>query len=109
MVWRKEFGLPWKIPQEVLDLVDRGLLEDRSWHNDMGPSFWRDLDRGLSVVLWVNHPQKAKREYVDERFLVQMVDREGGVGYPADIVATDDLGQALRAIDEAAAGVWKAR
>lgn len=102
MGWKQEFGAKYKVPPAFLDLVRRGLFEDRSWRNDTGPSFWRDLPDGTSVVLWVDHPAEENRRGPGTRYFVQAVDPKGGVGWPKDLLATDDAAAAVGAALEAA-------
>ncbi len=37
--WIEEFGIDYAIPAEILGLVERGVLRDRSWGNDAMPQF----------------------------------------------------------------------
>lgn len=102
MGWKEEFGAKYKVPALFLGLVERGLLEDRSWRNDTGPSVWHDLPDGTSVVLWVDHPAKGNRRGPGTRYFVQLVDPEGRRGWPKDVAATDDAAEVVRAVLKAA-------
>lgn len=99
MGWIKEFGRQFRVPKQVSSLVRQGLLYDRSWRNDVAPSFGVNLKGGLIAVLWVDHPSASRREFPEnKRYLVVLEDRQGRRGYPKDVVNTDSLKKALGAV-----------
>ena len=100
MSWETEHGPEWEIPQEILDLVDSGVLEDISWHHDLNPSFSNG-----DLVLSVAKPNPKARHDVGAcgkgckdhhpRYLVY---RNEDGDWAEDVVATDDLTEALPAM-----------
>lgn len=90
-LWLTEFGAQWEVPAALVNDIR---LEDVSWHNDVCPSFaWTGRAHdGDDVRIWVDHPDRMKREYPEHpRYAIQ---RDSGSG-PS--IMTDDLGVALRA------------
>lgn len=71
--WRQEFSEDFNVP-DIISNDSR--LDDMSWHNDTSPSFTMagyDTSDGVlpDIRLWVNHPEKGMREYVEQqRFFV---------------------------------------
>lgn len=66
--WRDEFPADFAVP-DLIAGDDR--LEDVSWHNDVCPSFilkgYDTSDGALpDIRLWVNHPDREQREFVDQ-------------------------------------------
>lgn len=87
--WKKEFGTAYRPPDVILDLIDAGLPEDLSWHNDASPSFGFTNDEGdrPAVRIWVQHPNHRKREHPEVgRFIVDYSDDMGS----EDDFETDD-------------------
>jgi hypothetical protein len=76
--WEKEFGPDWAIPPEIDALVDKGLLEDASWHNDAAPSFWIKDSGGDgetdTLYIFVEHPTEP--EVLKPRFTVVFFNRD---------------------------------
>jgi hypothetical protein len=62
--WQGEFtDFPAEgMPPRVLELVERGTLRDRSWHNDTSPSFDLEPLGWENLVLWVDYPDPTMRE-----------------------------------------------
>ncbi len=65
--WLNQFGPEYAVPAEITST-----LEDTSWGNDAAPSF---TAKGINpdaphAVLWVEHPEPAKRELWQRRFVV---------------------------------------
>lgn len=61
--WEREFDQSFDVPQEIEQLVERGILFDSSWHNDLYPSFGFAKDSDADELrLWVDHPDASKRE-----------------------------------------------
>ena len=51
-------------------------FEDTSWHNDVCPSFERKLKHGVSVRVWVDHPNPKEREEdstLNHRFAIDLL------------------------------------
>jgi len=92
-LWVKEFGIDYAVPAEILKRTD---LEDMSWHNDVAPSFGREIN-GQPLRIWVEHPDPAMREMPGQRFMV-LIDGEDETCL--FFQATDDAGVALAAFDE---------
>jgi hypothetical protein len=73
-MWRTEFNERYEVPKFIEFLVARGIIQDRSWHNDACPTFGlQDAEgRNLEVVLWVDHPLASYRECAPDamRFMV---------------------------------------
>lgn len=108
--WIREFGLDWRVPWQILRLVDEGIARDASWRNDVCPSFSREFDVGGGrehrLALWSDHHVQGSREFPDTwRFHVVWTTAESREGIVAE---TDDPGSAVaafrRAIDDALAG-----
>lgn len=52
-------------------------FEDTSWHNDICPSFSRELADGSKVVIFVDYEDLEKRELSDEnRFNVYVINED---------------------------------
>jgi len=89
MGWKKEFGKGYRPPEAILRLVESGLAEDLSWGNDASPSFGFTFEPDedthaafvgdtLAVRIWVQHPNRTKREYPREpRYIVDRTDDMG--------------------------------
>jgi hypothetical protein len=106
--WVEEFGPEYDVPKEILDLVGKGLAEDHSWHNDIAPSFGKKVpvpeDKAREILIWVEHPDPAKREYEKRtRFFVWD-------SWQDDAFDTDDVNEAIRAyLDATGQGPTKGR
>lgn len=108
--WIREFGLEWRVPWQILRLVDEGIARDASWRNDVCPSFSREFDVGGGLddrlTLWSDHPVLGSREFSDTfRFHIMWNPENVPDGL---VFETDDPGSAVaafrRAIDDALAG-----
>jgi hypothetical protein len=68
--WLTEFGPEYKVPAAILTA---GLV-DESWHNDACPAFYYLFDapnvNETDIVIYVEHPDRAQREALGERFTV---------------------------------------
>jgi hypothetical protein len=76
--YETEFRHGYDIPWFIRFLVNRGILEDQSWHNDAAPSFgvtgtlklgpkeWSpkkaEYRKQETIRIWVEHPMKSLRE-----------------------------------------------
>ena len=87
--WRAEFGPQYDVPQEILDMVSKGVLKDSSWHNDLCPSFMTPDEK---LQIWVEHPDENEREMSGPRFGVTRFRDDGNSD---DLASTDDLQEAL--------------
>lgn len=92
-------------PQIAEILIEFGLSDDTSWHNEACPSF---QSRDGAWRLWIDHPEPAQRETPEmKRFSLAPVDQDGfqlvGDGSAPEYVCetVEELREALRA--------WKAR
>lgn len=78
MIYKKEFSLDFELG---FNLADYPYLIDKSWHNDVCPSFYFNVGEQY-YVLWVDYPEQEKREYSNKRYLVQEAKNEGDQKYP---------------------------
>lgn len=100
-LWIVDFGLAWRVPWQILALVDRGEARDTSWLNDVCPSFSREFETGHRLVLWSNHPDPAERETgTRPRFAVDWVTPDDE--WPWAIMETEDVDEAVQAFRQAA-------
>lgn len=54
-------------------------FEESSWHNDVAPSYVRDVVGGLSVHIWIHEADPAEREQPDfPRFAAYLLDYASG-------------------------------
>jgi len=90
--WISEFGPEWQIPKEILDLVNAGVLSDMSWHNDVCPSFGKEIAPDTFFQMFVEHPNLNERESPDGRFSASLVKPDGSVDY---LLVTDNLSEVL--------------
>jgi hypothetical protein len=100
--WIDVHGTEYAVPEEVLELLarGRGLLVDASYGNDVCPRFARHYPRigpEVWLNLWVEHPLPERRESPGARFLVEIVP-EGHALPRHEVLATDDAGEAVRAV-----------
>ena len=93
-VYEKEGFSAFKVSREILKLVKGGVLEETSWHNDTAPSFGTRLRDGTLLRLWVEHPNKDRREGSRFRYSVLVQDDFGDPPHET-VVETDDLEEAL--------------
>lgn len=98
--WEREFGAEFAVPQEIDALVDKGILTDCSWHNDAFPMFEREMC-GYVIVLGVDHPTKAQREFPDDsstRFMVWTRAEDGETDSIHHPWQTDSLEDAIKLV-----------
>lgn len=108
--WISEHGADYDVPAEI---ADAEALDDLSWHNDVCPSFGKqvtDPETGdvHDVRLWVEHPDPAQRESSsDARFAVNYQPWSAQpvpglkIADDGDLYAGDDAAAALAALGEA--------
>lgn len=102
MSWIHEHGRAYEVPGFIEFLVEKKIIEDLSWHNDVSPSFGVSDDRTEKLVrLWVDHPFKDHRETQGTRFAVT-VEEEAS---QEDFFDYDDLDPALEKLFTLAAEV----
>lgn len=94
IVWQEEFPSSYRVPRDVIRLVEAGVIEDMSWRNDPSPSFGVKLKDKNWVRLWVEHPDPHRREGLADRYTI-VVQPEPAVPFGWRMVATDDLYEAL--------------
>ncbi|MEH8019820.1 hypothetical protein [Rheinheimera metallidurans] len=66
MSYKTEFGPDFDLG---FNLSDYPQLTDKSWHNDVCPSFWFKRDRQY-FVLWVDFDSPDKRESESKRYTI---------------------------------------
>jgi hypothetical protein len=72
-LYKREFGEEFNLG---FDLADFPWLKDKSWHNDVSPSF--TFKAGTQyLVLWVDYEEPDSRELEQERYLVMTAINEG--------------------------------
>lgn len=102
--WEAEHGKGYEIPHTIDWLVNRKVLVDSSWHNDMSPSFMipDPVKEDYGLRIWVDHPIHSLREVPGtKRFMLQ----EGEFTSEADFeFETDDLEELLLKLFERAGG-----
>lgn len=91
--WISEFGPGYDVPGAIL--AEPGLL-DVSWHNDACPAFGRN-EHDYDYVIWVEHPDPARRELPFGRFSVTTANGE------TSLYEGDDVEAALAAYRQAVA------
>ena len=50
-----------RVPREILDLAERGVLGDTSWRDDVCASFEAYKGEKAGLRLWVDYPDAARR------------------------------------------------
>jgi hypothetical protein len=73
MKYKTEFGSNFDLG---FNLTDYPYLKDKSWHNDVSPSFYFTIG-SLYYILWVDYSDPAKREDTNDRYLIQEAINEG--------------------------------
>lgn len=94
IVWQEEFPSSYRVPREIVHLVEDGVLEDMSWRHDPSPSFGGRLRDKNWLRLWVEHPDPEKRIGWEHRYTV-IVQPEPTVPFGWKMVSTEDLCEAL--------------
>lgn len=79
MSYKTEFGAEFDLG---FNLADYPFLVDKSYHNDVCPSFYFVKD-GQHYVLWVDYAEPAQREDEDApRYMIQKAENEGDAEHP---------------------------
>lgn len=87
MLYKNEFGSGFELG---FNLSDYPYLKDKSWHNDVSPSFYFSI--GLQYyVLWVDHADPAEREDSNSRYLIQEAINEGDEIHPEVYSSSGDI------------------
>jgi hypothetical protein len=84
MLFKNEFGTDFDLG---FNLNDYPYLKDKSWHNDVSPSFYFSIGPQY-YVLWVDHADPAEREDSNSRYLIQEAINEGNETHP-EIYSSD--------------------
>jgi hypothetical protein len=84
MLYKNEFGADFDLG---FNLSDYPYLKDKSWHNDVSPSFYFNIGSQY-YVLWVDHATPAEREDSNSRYLIQKATNEGNETHP-EIYSSD--------------------
>lgn len=66
MSYRSEFGQEFELGFDVYKFPQ---LNDKSWHNDVCPSFYFKI-ADQYFVLWVDFEDPARREYASDRYTI---------------------------------------
>lgn len=72
-LYKQEFGQSFDLG---FDLNDHPYLIDKSWHNDLCPSFYFKVGE-LFYVLWVDHADIEQREEDTPRYVIIEANNEG--------------------------------
>lgn len=95
MGWKQQ--LPeYRVPKTVDQLVRSGVLEDKTWANDIVPHFERVLADFTTLVLWVDHPDPERRAVPEgPRYGIEIWQQ---YETPKTIFGSNDLDETLIAI-----------
>ena len=85
-LYKKEFGKSFDLG---INLSELNFLIDKSWRQDMSPSFYFKVGDDY-FVLWVDFESAEQREESNERYLIQQAKNEGNDDEP-EIYATNDI------------------
>lgn len=85
-LYKKEFGKAFDLG---INLGELNFLIDKSWRQDMSPSFYFKASDDY-FVLWIDFEKKEQREESNERYLIQRAKNEGNEDEP-EIYATNDI------------------
>lgn len=87
--WRIEHGKEFKVPETVERALFALGFADASFHNDAAPRFERSVGPDFVLTLWVDHPDKKKRESASQARFGLEVSRDD-VGDPFFQLAHSD-------------------
>lgn len=71
--YKQEFGQDFDLG---FDLIEHPYLIDKSWHNDLCPSFYFKIDEQY-YVLWVDYAEEEQREEDTSRYVIVEAINEG--------------------------------
>jgi len=77
-LYQQEFGQDFDLG---FDLKDHPYLIDKSWHNDLCPSFYFKVGEKY-YVLWVEYADKGQREEDTARYIIVEAINEGSNEQP---------------------------
>lgn len=77
-LYKKEFGQDFELG---FKLREHPYLIDKSWHNDLCPSFYFKVGEQY-YVLWVDYPNVEQREEDTPRYVIVGAVNEGADGKP---------------------------
>ncbi|ACJ31146.1 Conserved hypothetical protein [Shewanella piezotolerans WP3] len=86
-LYKQEFGQNFNLG---FDLSQYPWLIDKSWHNDVSPSFYFNVGQQY-YVLWVDYVELSKRETSNERYLIQEATNEGDEANPEVYSSSGDI------------------
>ena len=87
MSYKSEFGANFELG---FNLDDYPYLKDKSWHNDVSPSFYFNVKEQY-YVLWVDYAASENRENSNERYLIQKAINEGSEEDPEVFCGNGDI------------------
>lgn len=95
MSWKK-FLVEYEVPPTVDQLVQSGILRDKTHKHDIVPHFEARLADGSELVLWVDHPDPELRALPDgPRYGLERYARGR---LPKTLFESDDLEETLLAL-----------
>jgi len=86
-LYKQEFGQDFELG---FDLESHSYLIDKSWHNDVCPSFYFNLGEQY-YVLWVDYADKDQREEDTARYVIVEAINEGSDEEPAIYVGDSEI------------------
>ncbi|KTG18936.1 hypothetical protein AUR67_17430 [Pseudoalteromonas sp. XI10] len=92
-LYKQEFGQDFDLG---FDLKEHPYLIDKSWHNDLCPSFYFKVDEQY-YVLWVDYADEERREENTTRYTIIEAINEGSAEEPE--VYAGSLGIAFKSED----------
>lgn len=101
MSYRMEFGFDFNLG---FDPADYPQLIDKSWHNDVCPSFYFRVDEKY-FVLWVDFENPSQREYDIARYVVISAENLGCDETP-DIVCGENGIEIFRTDDASSLAIY---
>lgn len=88
----------YEFPDFDFEIPDLEGFTDNSWHNDICPSFVRQLNDTQEIVVWVNYANKKRRECGGRQFVVVVKDIEDySLNFTCEI-ETNSWGSVLKKI-----------
>lgn len=86
-LYKQEFGQDFDLG---FDLKEYPYLIDKSWHNDLCPSFYFKVDEQY-YVLWVDYADEEQREEDTPRYMIVKAVNEAVVGEPEIYTINDSI------------------
>jgi hypothetical protein len=94
MYWQEEFDSSFRVPRDIVRMVESGILEDMSWRNDPSPSFGTRLKDKNWVKIWVEHPNPTGRVGWPDRYTI-VIQPEPAVPFGWKMLGTENTSEAL--------------